>query len=1110
MYRSWLIVVCLWLSGLSFYSCKTDVDELWDSIHELDNRVTSLEELCKQVNGNINALQVLVEAEKNKVGITKVEPLTQNNQTIGYTIYFSEGDPITIYHGKDGENGQDGKPGSSTGIPQIGVKLDKDGNYYWTIEGDWLTDDEGNKIRANGLDGEPGKDGQPGAAGKPGQDGQNGQNGTNGSNGRDGITPQLKIENGRWLVSVDQGSTWTDVGPATAESGDLIFQEVDSSNSNFVKFTLTDGTVLELVTKYAYETLKSGVDQLNTEITTLRQLITALQNRDYITNVIAVYENNQEIGYKITFASGTDITIRHGEKGEQGAQGEQGIQGPQGEQGQPGQNGSTPIIGVKQDTDNIYYWTLNGEWLVDSNGQKVRAQGLDGQNGMDGQPGTPGSDGQNGRDGVTPQLKIDNGYWSVSTDNGQSWTQLGKATGENGQDGQDGADGESLFESIDVSNTEYVQFTLANGTTIKLPTYEAFVALKEQVDQLNQQISSLQTLVEAVQQRDYITGLEYVYENGIEIGYKISFANRAAIVVRHGEKGEQGGQGPQGQPGQDGSTPSIGVKQDIDNIYYWTLNGVWLLDSNGQKVRAQGLDGQNGMDGQPGVPGADGQNGRDGVTPQLRIQDGYWEVSTDNGQSWTQLGKATGENGQDGQDGADGESLFSDITVTEDYVTLTLSGNGETIVLPTKHAFEQLQQQVNILNTNISALQTIVTALEAKTYITSIVAISDASNQIIGYKVVLSDNTSFTIYHGKDGENGETPHIGVIDIDGIYYWAVDGSPIQDNSGNSIKVTGKDGEDGITPQLKIEDGRWYISYDYGASWRDIGKATGDQGPAGPSGSGDSLFKEVSIDQQSGTFIVTLANDTWFGLPMYAEILFTFNDNENSTAPMVYRKAPGKSFEVPFQLRITAPGMPIDIQISVLGGSKNSIDYDASGGTIHLTASYEEKEEQIMVFVKTKAFTTWETFTVITDYDYAEVGDIYYSSYKPEGIVWKKKDGLQKGCMLSCLQYEDRWSGSPESCTWITDTYGNNSGWTYPTIDQLDDCFTALVNAGWNEINAKLTALGYEEIPYILLSRTFNAETNRLYLIEYQNQQVQRIDRSTEGVSALYPIRAIKEF
>ena len=875
MYRSWLIVVCLWLSGLSFYSCKTDVDELWDSIHELDNRVTSLEELCKQVNGNINALQVLVEAEKNKVGITKVEPLTQNNQTVGYTIYFSEGDPIKIYHGRDGENGQDGKPGSSTGIPQIGVKLDKDGNYYWTIEGDWLTDDEGNKIRANGLDGEPGKDGQPGAAGKPGQDGQNGQNGANGSNGRDGITPQLKIENGRWLVSVDQGSTWTDVGPATAESGDLIFQEVDSSNSNFVKFTLTDGTVLELVTKYAYETLKSGVDQLNTEITTLRQLITALQNRDYITNVIAVYENNQEIGYKITFASGTDITIRHGEKGEQGAQGEQGIQGPQ------GQNGSTPIIGVKQDTDNIYYWTLNGEWLVDSNGQKVRAQGLDGQNGMDGQPGTPGSDGQNGRDGVTPQLKIDNGYWSVSTDNGQSWTQLGKATGENGQDGQDGADGESLFESIDVSNTEYVQFTLANGTTIKLPTYEAFVALKEQVDQLNQQISSLQTLVEAVQQRDYITGLEYVYENGIEIGYKIAFANRAAIVVRHGEKGEQGGQGPQGQPGQDGSTPSIGVKQDTDNIYYWTLNGEWLLDSNGQKVRAQGLDGQNGTDGQPGTPGSDGQNGRDGVTPQLKIENGYWHVSTDNGQNWTQLGKATGENGQDGQDGqdgADGESLFQSVSVTSDrnYVVFTLQDGTTTIEVPTKQAYETLQQSINTINTNISRLQTIVTNLQNNDYVTSVVAVVD-NGETIGYTINFSRSSAVTIYHGQKGDpgiNGTTPIISVKQENGIYYWTVNGSFLTDENGNKVKAegpkgadgtNGTNGNDGITPKFKIENGNWYISLDNGTSWEYVGQATGDKGetgpvgPAGPAGSGGDCFFQ-SVTNTTDSLILVLQDGT----------------------------------------------------------------------------------------------------------------------------------------------------------------------------------------------------------------------------------------------------------
>ena len=1089
MYRSWLSVVCLWLSGLSFYSCKTDVDELWDSIHELDNRVTSLEELCKQVNGNINALQVLVEAEKNKVGITKVEPLTQNNQTVGYTIYFSEGDPIKIYHGRDGENGQDGKPGSSTGIPQIGVKLDKDGNYYWTIEGDWLTDDEGNKIRANGLDGEPGKDGQPGAAGKPGQDGQNGQNGANGSNGRDGITPQLKIENGRWLVSVDQGSTWTDVGPATAESGDLIFQEVDSSDSNFVKFTLTDGTVLELVTKYAYETLKSGVDQLNTEITTLRQLITALQNRDYITNVIAVYENNQEIGYKITFASGTDITIRHGEKGEQGAQGEQGIQGPQGEQGQPGQNGSTPIIGVKQDTDNIYYWTLNGEWLVDSNGQKVRAQGLDGQNGMDGQPGTPGSDGQNGRDGVTPQLKIDNGYWSVSTDNGQSWTQLGKATGENGQDGQDGADGESLFESIDVSNTEYVQFTLANGTTIKLPTYEAFVALKEQVDQLNQQISSLQTLVEAVQQRNYITGLEYVYENGIEIGYKISFANRAAIVVRHGEKGEQGGQGPQGQPGQDGSTPSIGVKQDTDNIYYWTLNGEWLLDSNGQKVRAQGLDGQNGTDGQPGTPGLDGQNGRDGVTPQLKIENGYWHVSTDNGQNWTQLGKATGENGQDGQDGqdgADGESLFQSVSVTSDrnYVVFTLQDGTTTIEVPTKQAYETLQQSINTINTNISRLQTIVTNLQNNDYVTSVVAVVD-NGETIGYTINFSRSSAVTIYHGQKGDpgiNGTTPIISVKQENGIYYWTVNGSFLTDENGNKVKAegpkgadgtNGTNGNDGITPKFKIENGNWYISLDNGTSWEYVGQATGDKGetgpvgPAGPAGSGGDCFFQ-SVTNTTDSLILVLQDGTTITLPKQTALSITF-----SIAQQIYRMAPGKAMKIDF----TITGANSDLQLTVSGGYESNVTYTSAGstvtGTINLTASFDEKKEAVILFAKSGSQSSWESVMVETNYIYAEVGDIYYQNNQAKGVIWKKRTDTEKGIAISFLEgYPLFWytgyTGYLTPTQWAEKELGIS--WYIPEIDELLSCMEAIKTYGREAFNSILTNHGYNQLSKYLWSVT----------------------------------------
>ena len=59
--------------------------------------------------------------------------------------------------------------------------------------------------------------------------------------------------------------------------------------------------------------------------------------------------------------------------------------------------------------------------------------------------------------------------------------------------------------------------------------------------------------------------------------------------------------------------------------------------------------------GAPGKDGEDGSSGQDGITPRLKIEDGYWYVSYDNGSTWTRLSKATGEEGAPGQDGQDGE-----------------------------------------------------------------------------------------------------------------------------------------------------------------------------------------------------------------------------------------------------------------------------------------------------------------------------------------------------------------------------------------------------------------------------------------------------------------------
>ena len=176
-------------------------------------------------------------------------------------------------------------------------------------------------------------------------------------------------------------------------------------------------------------------------------------------------QGGKEVGYTITFGKSSPITIYHGKDGQNG---------------NDGQDGSTPVIGVRQDTDGIYYWTLDGNWLTDDTGAKIKAQGADGQDGKpgeDGADGTPGQDGQPGKDGITPRLKIENGFWYISYDNESSWTQLGKATGE------DGKDGDPMFQSVTQDN-DNVYFSLTEGGTITIPKNQPLTITFSQQDNI--------------------------------------------------------------------------------------------------------------------------------------------------------------------------------------------------------------------------------------------------------------------------------------------------------------------------------------------------------------------------------------------------------------------------------------------------------------------------------------------------------------------------------------------------------------------------------------------------------------------------------------------------
>ena len=177
---------------------------LQSQINELKDRVGTLEEQMRTANSNIGNLTTLVEALGKKLTVTSIE---EKDGT--YTINFSEGAPITIKNGVS---------------PQIGVKQDSDGIYYWTLNGDWLLDAQGNKLRVTGEDGAPGLPGESATA------------------------PKLDIVDGYWYISTDDGATWEKLGKATGENGqdgDAFFKAIDW-DAAYLYITMADGTKLTI------------------------------------------------------------------------------------------------------------------------------------------------------------------------------------------------------------------------------------------------------------------------------------------------------------------------------------------------------------------------------------------------------------------------------------------------------------------------------------------------------------------------------------------------------------------------------------------------------------------------------------------------------------------------------------------------------------------------------------------------------------------------------------------------------------------------------------------------------------------------------------------------
>lgn len=101
-----------------------------------------------------------------------------------------------------------------------------------------------------------------------------------------------------------------------------------------------------------------------------------------------------------------------------------------------GEDNSTPIIGVAQDENGAYYWTSDGEPLLNAKGEKIYLEST-----------------------VAPSVRVNptSGEWEISPDGGVTYLPTGIKAGDN----------VSLIAKVR-DDKGYVYFTLSDGTEIKV------------------------------------------------------------------------------------------------------------------------------------------------------------------------------------------------------------------------------------------------------------------------------------------------------------------------------------------------------------------------------------------------------------------------------------------------------------------------------------------------------------------------------------------------------------------------------------------------------------------------------------------------------------------
>ena len=158
-----------------------------DELITMQNEIDLLQNQVNQMNESLVSLREIVDQMVAGGYVVDVKAFTDEDERGGYTLVFNDGSELKLYSGVDGKDGKD-----AVG-PAVSIAQDEDGRWCWTLDGEFLTAEDGKHCPVDG---------------------------------NDGVTPRLKIdEEGYWCLSMDNGETWEQKKdwPARGKDADEIF-----------------------------------------------------------------------------------------------------------------------------------------------------------------------------------------------------------------------------------------------------------------------------------------------------------------------------------------------------------------------------------------------------------------------------------------------------------------------------------------------------------------------------------------------------------------------------------------------------------------------------------------------------------------------------------------------------------------------------------------------------------------------------------------------------------------------------------------------------------------------------------------------------------------------